>query len=392
MLYDLINTISADKPLDDELFLMILEQEDPIDKQKLIEAARAKCRKERKLTEFNNMLRVWSDKQAQIAKSPGGNVTKFSGAPLVLNCGEWEATDRGIYKTEINGKGVPYRVMACPHPILPTERLVNIDGREKLRLAYYKDGKWRDVIVDCATAYDRKKIMLLADLGVLVTSENACHLVKYISDVVTRNMDNTGGGKAIPLVQTVSRFGWVDDPDGSPAVFVPYADDIRCDAGIDFASVADHVHTAGAPDEWFTVARDVRKNALARITLDASLASPLIDRIGALPFILHLWGGSENGKTVATMVGLSVWGDPRLGAMLRVINSTELGLAGTASFYYNIPLGADELQTIKDKIPDLDPFIMSLTEGVDRGRGTVSGGVRKSRTWQNCFCLPESSR
>ena len=55
----LIDSIKAgSEPLDDELFLAIFEVEDLVERQRFIEAARNKCREEKKLTEFNGMLRA----------------------------------------------------------------------------------------------------------------------------------------------------------------------------------------------------------------------------------------------------------------------------------------------------------------------------------------------
>lgn len=63
------------------------------------------------------------------------NVTNFTGQPMELNAGDWEADDAGIYKK--NGFNDE---MACPHPIMPVERLVNIDtGEEKLCWPSAKD-------------------------------------------------------------------------------------------------------------------------------------------------------------------------------------------------------------------------------------------------------------
>lgn len=59
------------------------------------------------------------------------NVTNFTGQPLELNAGDWDATDLGVYRR--NGFADE---LACPHPIMPVERLINIDtGEEKLKLA-----------------------------------------------------------------------------------------------------------------------------------------------------------------------------------------------------------------------------------------------------------------
>ena len=118
-------------------------------------------------------------RSAQNKRQQGSNKTKFTDAPLVLNCGEWEASDIGVYKNELSSKGMPYRIVACPHPILPVERLVNIDtSTEKLRLAFFKDGRWQYVTVDCTTCYNKQNITVLGDRGVMVTSETARDLVK----------------------------------------------------------------------------------------------------------------------------------------------------------------------------------------------------------------------
>ena len=47
------------------------------------------------------------------------NVTNFTNQPLELNAGDWEADDSGIFKK--NGYNDE---VACPHPIMPVERLV----------------------------------------------------------------------------------------------------------------------------------------------------------------------------------------------------------------------------------------------------------------------------
>ena len=71
------------------------------------------------------------------------NVTNFTNQPLELNAGDWEADDSGIFKK--NGYNDE---VACPHPIMPVERLVNIDtGEEKLQLAFRKGTIWRKIIV-----------------------------------------------------------------------------------------------------------------------------------------------------------------------------------------------------------------------------------------------------
>lgn len=377
----LIQAIKAGpEPLDDELFLAIFEIEDTIEQQKFIEAARAKCREQKKLTEFNNMLRAWTSKNAQNQKQQGSNKTRFTDGPLVLNCGQWEATDTGIYKHELSGKGLPYKIFACPHPILPVERLVNIDtNTEKLRLAFFKDDRWQYVTVDCTTCYNKQNITVLGDRGVMVTSETAKNLVCYLSDVVSLNMKDTEEGKAIPLYRSIARLGWIGND------FCPYVQDVKYDGDQDFESIYNQVRTAGSRQAWYDMAGEIRRDIVVRLLLATSLASPLIERVGALPFVFHLWGTTSFGKTVSLMVAMSVWGNPESGCLTRSMNMTQNAMARTASFLYNLPFGADELQQIRSRWDNFDNLIMYLTEGIDKGRAKARGGIEELKTWRNCF-------
>lgn len=376
----LIQAIKAGpEPLDDELFLAIFEIEDTIEQQKFIEAARAKCREVKRLREFNNLLNVWKEKNAQNKRQQGSNKTRFTDGPLVLNCGDWIANDTGVYKNEINGRGIPYKITACPHPILPVERLVNIeDGIERVRLMFFKDKKWQSITVTNSTISNKQKIIELADRGVMVTSETAKNLVAYLQDVKSLNMADTEEGKAIPLYRSINRLGWVEND------FVPYQEDIRYDGDKSYESLYGYVTQVGDKEKWFALAKEVRENLIVRLLLDASLASVLIERVGALPFVFHLWGTTSFGKTVSLMVAMSVWGNPEIGCLTRSMDATIVGLVRSAAFLYNLPYGADEMQQIKNKWMDHDTLIMKITEGQDRTRGTKDG-VETLKRWRNCF-------
>lgn len=380
MRQQLIDNIKMGEPLDDELFITIFEIADMVEQQRFIEDIRNKCREQKKLTEFNNMLRAWTSKNAQNRKQQGSNKTEFTDSPITLNCGQWEATDIGVYKNEVSSKGAVYRIVACPHPILPVERLVNFDtSTEKLRLGFFKDAYWQYVTVDCTTCYNKQNITVLGDRGVMVTSETARNLVQYLSEVVSLNLNDTKEGKAIPLYRSISRLGWVGNE------FCPYVEDVKYDGDLDFESIYNQVRTMGERDAWYQMASEIRKDFVVRLLIATSLASPLIERVGALPFVFHLWGSTSFGKTVSLMVAMSVWGNPESGCLTRSMNMTQNAMARTASFLYSLPFGADELQQINSRWDNLDHLIMYLTEGIDRGRAKARGGIEELKTWRNCF-------
>ena len=78
---------------------------------------------------FKSMYKKYIESlKAQAGTVYVDNVTNFTGQPLELNAGDWDATDLGVYRR--NGFADE---LACPHPIMPVERLINIDtGEEKL--------------------------------------------------------------------------------------------------------------------------------------------------------------------------------------------------------------------------------------------------------------------
>ena len=374
MKIDLIEQINKNDEFTDDLFFEILETADVLERAQFIEQIRRKCQDVGRLREFNNLLKAWILKSTQLQKQSNSNKTQFTDAPLQLNCGRWRADDLGVVLNDVTAQGVPITITACPHPIIPVERYINLDtDTEKIKLAFYKDSRWREVTVDAGTVLNKTSIIQLADRGVLVTSESAKDLVKYLSDVISLN------AREIPLYNSIGRLGWIDGD------FIPYNDSVKYDGDADFKSIYDNVTYEGSYDLWLEHIKELRKDINIRLVLAASFASPLIEVVGALPFILHLWGTTGFGKTVTLMVASSVWGNPEMGCLTRTMNMTANAMARTSAFLYNIPFCADELQQIKQNWNNYDSLIMYLTEGIDRGRAKARGGVEQTKIWRNSF-------
>lgn len=302
----------------------------------------------------------------------GGNPTCFDGQPMELNAGDWEADDSGIRR---NFGGVD--CVACPHPVMPVERLVNIDtGEEKLRLAFRKGTIWRRHIVEKKVLASANKVTELAGIGIAVNSETARNFVRYIGDLENLNYD------IIPERKSIGRFGYI-----AGEGFSPYVDGLIFDGDANFAAMFQTVHERGSFDKWKQMAAEVRAMSVtAKIVLAASFASPLLQPLGCLPFFVHLWGvDSGTGKTVALMVAASVWGDPAVGSYVKTFDGTAVGMEKTAAFLNNLPLCLDELQLAKDAKGKTNFDVYRLAQGVGRTRGNRSGGVDRTPTWQNCI-------
>lgn len=308
--------------------------------------------------------------------TPGYNRTDFTGQELELDCGGWTATDTGIYGTDKMG----FEVVACYHPIMPVQRLVNIDtGIHKVKLAFSLGKRWNSIIEDRNVISDSRAIIGLSKYGIMVNSETSKPLVRYLADVEQMNYD------LIPEVSSVGRLGWIDDYG-----FSPYVDDLVFDGEEEYRTRFESIQEHGRRDVWLDTVKAVRAgktpgNVIARIVLAASFASVLVKPCNCLPFFVHLWGGTETGKTVSLLLAASVWGNPEVGKYIQTFNATEVGKELGAAFCNSLPLIIDELQLVKDNRKDFDKMIYQLSEGVGRARGRKQGGLQRTPTWRNCI-------
>ena len=370
-----IRDLNPMEPFPDEIFYQILEIEDGVERTQYIEAAKSAARGLKRITEFNNVLKSFQLDYAQKMRQTG-NHTKFTGQPLELDCGEWEADDFGVRTVKYDKNFARIPVTACSHPILPVEILKNVDtATERITLAYYKSADWQKITVDRAVCANVNKIVdALSQFGIEVTSDNAKNLVRYISDCVGLNP------KTLEPKKSINRLGWVGN------LFTPYAGDIRYEGDPDYEVIFRNVKESGSFQEWLDLCTGLRQNIPLRMMMAASFASVLLEPLKVLPFVLHVWGTTGTGKTVALMVAMSIWGNPRMGGLVKTMNMTRNAIMRNAAFLCSLPFAGDELQTIKDKWQgNFDQLIYQVTEGVDRGRARASGGVDETRTWKNSF-------
>lgn len=371
MKQDYLAGITKESELEEDMFREIFETEDEIERTRYIEDTRRACAKFRRVKEFDNLLKAYGKLYGQLGNENVVNITNFPDAPIELNCGKYTTTGFGVTLTDINSVGQTSTRTICPHPILPVERLVNIDtDTEKLKIAFYRDYRWRSVVASCGTVFNKSYISMLADRGVIVTSESAKDLVKYLADMVSYNMQK------IPISKSISRLGWLED-----GRFVPYIEDVKYDGDTDFQGIYESVKEEGSFSDWLEHILEIRENLYIRLIIDASLGSILLDKVDALSFIFHLWGTTGFGKTVAEMVAASCWGNPEMGKLTRTVNMTANAMMRNAAFLKHLPLILDELQQIKEKWGGYDDWIMKITEGIDRGRAKAYGGIEEIKTW-----------
>ncbi len=370
-----IEALDKSEPFPDEVFESIFDIEDTIERQKYIEDLRRAARGRSRLKEFDSLFGRYREDYIQKQKR-SDRKTRFTDQALELYCGEWIADDMGVRTTRYTKDGAPIPVTACSHPILPIEILKNVDtSEERLTLAYFKNGAWQKITADRSVCADNTKIVsALSRYGIEVTSENAKHLVRYISDCVGYNPT------VLAPKNSIGRLGWVGTK------FMPYETDIRYEGDPEYRALFEGIGSSGDFGKWRELCGELRGNEPLRILMDASFASALVEPLRVLPFACHVWGPSGTCKTVALMVAMSVWGNPKPGGLVKTMNMTKNAIMQSAAFLYSLPFAGDELQTVKDRWSgNFDQLIYQITEGVDRGRAKLHGGVEETRTWRNAF-------
>jgi uncharacterized protein (DUF927 family) len=319
--------------------------------------------------DFGRMLKSYAEEQAGRGVIID-NVTQFDGQLLELKTGEWLADDCAVTRrNERNGEDI-----ACVHPIMPVECLSNIDtGIEKLRIAFKKGRYWRNEIYERRTIASANNILELANNGVAVTSETSKYLVRYLHDIENLNID------VIPQHKSVGRLGWTNN-DG----FSPYVDDLIFDGANNFKNIYDCVKAEGSFDEWLKLAKKVREtDSPAKVLMAASFASVLLKVLGKLNFMVHLWGGTESGKTVSLMLAASIWANPAEDGYIQTFNGTQVAIELLEGFTNSMPLILDEFQLVKDK-KMFEGIVYMICEGIGRLRGKKTGGLQDTPTWKNC--------
>jgi len=304
-------------------------------------------------------------------KVTANNVTDFGHITGELNCGSWIADNNGVRVLTIFGEKV-----CCYHPILPIERLFNIETKtEKITLAYKRGHNWKEITVDKGLIASSTKIVRLADYGVAVTSETAKDLVKYLSDVENLN--------EIAEKNSTSKLGWHNEYKD----FIPYDTAVVFDDESKFRELIGAIKESGSEDIWLELCRKIRANKShyePQVYMAASFASVLISKLNMLPFIVNLWGSTGKGKTVALMLAASIWANPAENRYITDSYATQNAFEIRLDCLNHLPLCLDDMSKVRDKTGDgFTDLIYLMCSGKGKDRSNVDLGLNKVKTWSN---------
>lgn len=378
-----ITQLNAQTILSDDVLTQVFDEQDAILQARQLLSLQEKAKSLGVKMQFDQMVSAYKkvvreikrEQQSDAKKrqqSSFDNYTQFD-YPESFNelyCGNWIADQTGVRMFTMVGE-----MLACYHPILPVQRLINAEtGREKIKLAFQKGFVWKDIIVDKGTIASANKIVSLADYGISVTSETSRALVKFLSDLENFNID---------LIETkisTSKFGWIKDE------FMPYGMNIEFDSESRFKDIFESVQEFGSSDKWFELIRKLRASGKFEINvyLAASFASVLLKPLNVLPFIVNLWGETGKGKTVALMLAASIWANPAENKYITDPVSTMVALEVRDNILNNLPMIIDDLSKTRDKYGDqFTDIIYMLCGGKGKDRSNKELALNSATGWQN---------
>lgn len=160
-----LDRLDKDSILTERVFQELFDQEDEIKKARLMIALADRAEELGVKVKFNTILRAYKKVDREMRKkSPSlvENWTNFEGPYDNMRCGLWIASDHGIYAQKEGG----LEDVACYHPILPIERLKNLEtGDEQLKLAFKRNNRWEEIIVPKDLIATASKITALPRVG-----------------------------------------------------------------------------------------------------------------------------------------------------------------------------------------------------------------------------------
>lgn len=237
----------------------------------------------KRFTGFDKAYKLYKETQKE-AYVYAPNTLVFPGLnENVYTTNRYEMTPDGHIYEIIPDTG---KILVCYHPIVPVEKYRNIeDGSEKIKIAYYVDYKWNEIIVDKSIISSTQSIVKLSDVGVSATSENAKALIRYLSEIENLNREK------IPVNSSVSRLGWFNDK------LIPYDKEYGFDNDKSFPNMNEKFAESGKLEEWIEFFKDRRKhNNISRIAMASAIVSILLKDLKQSGFTLHIWGESEYRK------------------------------------------------------------------------------------------------
>ncbi|MFG0323810.1 DUF927 domain-containing protein [Pseudomonas sp. zjy_15] len=253
-------------------------------------------------------------------------------------------------------------------PVTVAARTTNSDdGSEGRYLRLLTDSGPKDWIIPMevfgGSGEDARRTLF--GMGVIIALKKRGQFMEYLLDQ-----------RPVEVFATTCRPGWHE----SGAFVLPGrtigSDKVRYQAS---AKGQNLFSVRGNLEGWkVEVAAKCEGNPVLTLAIGCALAGPLLSLVGVLGGGVHLVGDSSSGKSLAQLIGSSVWGDP--GIFAASWDMTKGGLEIEASSRNDTMLPLDEIKRADPK--RVQEMAYSLANGQGKGTMTRDREARGKLSWR----------
>jgi hypothetical protein len=281
-------------------------------------------------------------------------------------------------------------------PVLVSGRMRDAEeNSESLRLTWKRPNGWREIIVERAVALDHRKLVVKADTGFPVASDNAAALVSYLHRFEADNFNS------LPATDVSSHLGWQGE--GAKRGFLwgrnfitPEGEILRPEDAHDHpdailfhsnepgdCQIADAFYASGTLEDWQKAVSGLDRYPRVQLALYAAFVPPLLAVLRAANIIVDMSNRTSTGKTTTLRVAASVWGNPNEREPNSVVgswDSTRVWIERASAILNGLPLLLDDTKRAK-RPEQIATTLYDVANGRGRGRGNVRG-LQRTRQWQ----------
>lgn len=279
--------------------------------------------------------------------------------------------------------------------ILPSKKFCDLaSGKISYEVSIHlPNGQWKRADADKRTLLDPSKIYELTEQDADVASPKG--LAQYFSKVLSLPEND----ERIPKIRVFNRPGWHGDKFIYPTP--AETDNYRVERNnISYTKI---FATRGDADKWLEMFKDVTdfgkkdkdknpQSHYVRFAIGLCLVAPMLKVIGVKNIQVDFWGTSNRGKTLIPKIGLSVYGDPSDGKMLRTWNSSENNRLAMAMGFCDFPILVDEGESMnKATRGAFSTDSYNFYTGIINQKNQRNGDSRKAETFRGVRIMTSES-
>lgn len=254
-----------------------------------------------------------------------------------------------------------------------SQQYTNPDSNFKmLDLSFYNKNKEIITVTlpqkECLT---RKGIMEIAAHGALLEEPETGKMIKWLATYIHNN--------DIPETKIFNRFGWKDKNE-----FL-LGNKLYTSQGVQPAKLVnvpqkniDCFNQKGTIAGWLEMTAPILEYPMARFKCYASCAAPLLKMLHHSSIVMLDYGESQTGKTLTSLVAMSIWGEPHDQQISN--HSTKVGKELMLAMNSDLPIFIDEMQVSSDD--DNQELVYLIANGAGKRKGKKDGGLQDVVDWR----------